>query len=282
MMRSWKLGTLFGINVYVHWTFLLVPLIVLFNNLQLGTLALLPYALTLVAAVFGCVVLHEFGHALVARRFGIGTRDITLYPIGGVARLERMSERPWEEFWIAVAGPAVNVVIAALLVFAVWQQGALAEVPTVPVGADFLLTLAFLNAVLVGFNMLPAFPSDGGRVLRALLATQLGRLRATEIAAKVGIVTAVGIGFVGAWHFHNYLAIPVAMFLVFMGQQELAMVRYQERLRHTEPLMVPPAGEVIFDVPPQAETTTFSGILWDHRLRAWVVWRNGRPVSVFN
>src|SRR6266446_5240096 len=115
MFRSWKLGTAFGIGIYVHWTFLLLPLYLVFSGGGPGHGPAVAYILALIAAVFGCVVLHELGHALTARRFGIGTRDITLYPIGGVARLERMSERPWEEFWIAVAGPAVNVGIAAVL-----------------------------------------------------------------------------------------------------------------------------------------------------------------------
>src|SRR5205085_5939495 len=104
MFRSWKMGTAFGIGIWVHWTFLLLPAWVFFEHLSDGFgLPLALYAALLLLAVFGCVILHELGHALMARRFGIRTRDITLYPIGGVARLERMSERPWEEFWIAVA-----------------------------------------------------------------------------------------------------------------------------------------------------------------------------------
>src|SRR5258707_8546492 len=105
MLRSWKLGTAFGIGIYVHWTFLLLPAWILLNNLGSG-LPVAVYLVMFVTTVFGCVVLHELGHALMARRFGIATRDITLYPIGGVARLERMSEKPLEEFLIAVAGPA--------------------------------------------------------------------------------------------------------------------------------------------------------------------------------
>src|SRR4029079_5025861 len=108
MLRSWKLGTAFGIGVYVHWTFLLLPLAWGLSHLGEGIYAALQ-AVALILSVCVCVVMHEFGHALTARRFGIDTRDITLYPIGGVARLERMSEKPWEEFWIAVMGPAVNV-----------------------------------------------------------------------------------------------------------------------------------------------------------------------------
>src|SRR5438552_15026149 len=113
MFRSWKIGTMFGIGIYVHATFLLLPAFVFLANL--GQIDFALYAVIMIPAVFGCVVLHELGHALTARHYGIETRDITLYPIGGVARLERLPQRPLEEFWIAVAGPAINVAIAALL-----------------------------------------------------------------------------------------------------------------------------------------------------------------------
>src|SRR5437588_12672293 len=122
MLRAWKLGNVFGIGIYVHWSFLLLPAWAFLNNLGVGGLPLAFYVVALLCTVFGCVVLHELGHALMARRFGIGTRDITLYPIGRVARLERMSERPWEEFWIAVAGPAVNVVLFSLLAIPLFQS----------------------------------------------------------------------------------------------------------------------------------------------------------------
>src|SRR6516164_7913801 len=115
MFGRWRLGTAFGIGIYVHWTFLLLLAWVGFESTKQAPPEMAIFMLGLTLAVFGCVVLHELGHALMARHFGIATRDITLYPIGGVARLERMSERPWEEFWIAVAGPAVNVVIAGIL-----------------------------------------------------------------------------------------------------------------------------------------------------------------------
>src|SRR5947209_4882967 len=114
-MFRWKLGKAIGIGIYVHWTFFLLPLLVLATTWAHGGAGLAIYSVLFIFAVFGCVVLHELGHARMAQHYGIRTRDITLYPIGGVARLERMSEDPWQEFFIALAGPAVNVVIAGML-----------------------------------------------------------------------------------------------------------------------------------------------------------------------
>src|SRR5262249_26965420 len=158
------------IGVYVHWSFLLVPAWVLLQNLEEGLTAA-AFFVGLVLAVFGCVILHEFGHALAARGFGIRTRDITIYPIGGVARLERMSEKPLEEFLIALAGPAVNVAIAVLLLLSLIGGLALApelfrtDVPlplagdsVAALGVKFLWLLLGANVILAVFNLLPAFP----------------------------------------------------------------------------------------------------------------------------
>ena len=142
-MRAWKVGRLFGIDIFIHWTFLLLPLSVIISErgageTPLGTVGVL----AVLFAIFGCVVLHELGHALTARLFGIGTRDITLYPIGGVARMERMSEKPWEEFWIAVGGPAVNVVIALLFAADAWHIGPGSQIAFASAGIAFLSTAA--------------------------------------------------------------------------------------------------------------------------------------------
>lgn len=285
MTNAWKLGRLFGIDIQLHWSFLLVPLMVLFNNVQLGTDAL-AHMLTLVAAMFGCVVLHELGHALAARRYGIPTRDITLYPIGGIARLERMPDHPWQEFWIAVAGPAVNVAIVMILLPLLMLGGAsgLTQTSLGFLGGNLLFDLAMVNVILVVFNMLPAFPSDGGRVLRALLAMRMNRLRATEIASYVGIGMAVLIAGFGFFYLEQFMPVVVAAFLVFAGQQELAWERYRARARHAEPMTVLPAGEIVEQGfgsrPTQPGMEGYSGVLWDHTLRAWVLWRNGRPVTV--
>src|SRR5262249_51734265 len=188
---SWKLGTAFGIGIYVHWSFLLLAAYVLFSKGTQGGWAFALFSVLFLFAVFGCVVLHELGHALMARAFGIGTRDITLYPIGGIARLERMGEKPWEELCIALAGPAVNAVLAVLLSLVLVGAGAWGGFLTSPDevaglgGMGFLFDLLAANVMLGLFNMLPAFPMDGGRVLRALLSWPLGRLQATEIAAGV-------------------------------------------------------------------------------------------------
>ncbi|HMC65063.1 MAG TPA: site-2 protease family protein [Gemmataceae bacterium] len=296
MGRSLKLGRLFGIGIYVHWTFLLLPAAVLWMNLGNG-LAMAVYAVGLVLAMFGCVLLHELGHALTARYYGIGTRDITLLPIGGVARLERMSEKPWEEFWIAVAGPAVNVVIAGvlsvvlLLVGVFLDIGRLGNLVTVnpevldwPWWEQALLSLLVTNLFLVIFNLLPAFPMDGGRVLRALLAMFLGRLPATELAAAVGrFVAAAMIIFpifqaLVAGVFNPILSL-IGLFVLFAGRQELAAVRHQAYVRQAPPIDVLPLEPLFRDRLPPPEPG-FSGFSWNPQAHVWIVWRNGRPVSI--
>jgi len=281
MFRSWKLGSLFGIGIYVHATFLLLPAFVFLANVGTGQIGMALYAVMMIPAVFSCVVLHELGHSLTARRYGIETRDITLYPIGGVARLERLPQRPLEEFWIAVAGPAVNVVIVTLLAGIVLTVAAMDfSTLTASLLGLVLFHLLIANVVLVVFNMLPAFPMDGGRVLRALLATRLGQLRATTIAVQIGVAMAAAFGIVGL--LYNPMLVLVGVFVFIVGQQELAAVRYRFAVPSREPLDVLPVHQHAYNWPTRAPRSEFSGFTWESGTGRWIEWRNGQPVHTIS
>ncbi|HVU25215.1 MAG TPA: site-2 protease family protein [Opitutus sp.] len=220
MKWSLKIGRFAGIDVFVHWTFtlLLVWIFVAQMSAGGGTLAGLR-GVVFILALFGCVVLHEFGHALTARRYGIQTRDITLLPIGGVARLERMPENPRHELLVALAGPAVNLAIALILfvALAAWRGLPIRVAPQFAHGG-FVAQLMIVNVLLAVFNLIPAFPMDGGRVLRALLATRVGRRRATHAAANVGQFLAIVFGAAGLFVWGNPFLVFIAIF-VYLGAQ---------------------------------------------------------------
>jgi Zn-dependent protease/CBS domain-containing protein len=225
---SWKIGRIFGIDIYIHATFVLLLGWVVYSHIAGGAGAIYR-GLALVVAVFTIVVMHELGHALMARRFGIRTRDITLLPIGGVSRLERIPEKPIEELLVTAAGPAVNVVLALLL----WAVLAFAGVSTSPagiavVGGSFLTKLLWVNVTLAGFNLLPAFPMDGGRVLRAALALKMDYVRATEIAARLGQGMALLFGGLGL--FFNPILLFIAVFVWMGARQESTMVGLKRAL----------------------------------------------------
>jgi Zn-dependent protease/predicted transcriptional regulator len=224
MHWSWKIGRISGIDVYMHATFLLLVVFILFVYWMNGhNLATTLMGLVLVLAVFGCIVLHELGHALTARRYGIRTKDLILLPIGGVARLERMPERPSEELQVALAGPAVNVVIAAALFALLFGAGIHPSWNDLRwAGGDFLEKLMAVNLWLVGFNLLPAFPMDGGRVLRAFLATRMEYTRATQVAAQVGQAMALVFGFIGL--FTDPFLVFIALFVWMGADAEASMV----------------------------------------------------------
>lgn len=230
MKWSWRIGTFAGIDVFMHATFLVIVGWFAFNYWQqTGTVAGTLEGILFILALFACVVLHEYGHALTARRFGIKTRDITLYPMGGVARLERMPDRPVQELWVALAGPAVNVIIAAVLFGWLSSSGTFAPLLALSLtGGPFLERLMMVNLSLVAFNLIPAFPMDGGRVLRAALAMRTEYTRATQTAASVGQGIAFVFGVIGL--FSNPMLLFIALFVWIGAAQEASMVQMKSAL----------------------------------------------------
>ena len=220
---SLNVGSVAGTAIRIHVTFLLFLAWIFAVSYVSGGATAAWSGLLFMALLFLCVLLHEFGHIFTARIFGVKTPDVILLPIGGVARLERIPEKSGEELLIAVAGPAVNVAIAAVLVFfagASLDPSHLESIESDKVG--LVERLAAVNVFLALFNLIPAFPMDGGRVLRALLATRFGYVRATEIAASVGQFVAFLLGFVGL--FGNPLLIFIAVFVYLAAASEAHLV----------------------------------------------------------
>jgi Zn-dependent protease len=230
MKWSWKIGEFAGIGVYMHATFLLIIAWVILIHWSEGhDLATIASGVVFVLALFLCVVLHEFGHALTAMRYGIKTRDITLLPIGGVARLERMPDDPMQEFWVALAGPAVTAVIALILFFWLRITNGYVPVDTITMTqGSFVERLMLVNVFLLVFNLIPAFPMDGGRVLRALLALRGDYTSATQTAANIGQAIALIFGFIGL--FTNPFLIFIALFVWIGAAQEASMVKIKSAL----------------------------------------------------
>jgi len=232
MQGAWRIGRLFGVDTFVHWTFLIIPALAYAASMQSGGGAVWGVVAVLyVLTIFACVLFHELGHALMARRFGIATRDITLLPIGGIARLERMPEAPAQELLIAVAGPLVNVAIAGVIFAGLTLAGEeLVPVDVAPSVGVFFTSVFWTNLVLAGFNCLPAFPLDGGRVLRALLAFRLDYLRATRIAAAVGQVLGVALGIIALLS-QQFVLVVISVFIVFAARAELRAIRLRHAFR---------------------------------------------------
>jgi stage IV sporulation protein FB len=228
MAWSFPIARLFGSEIRIHVTFFLLLAWIAISHYQQGGAQAAVEGVVFIVALFACVVAHEFGHALAARRYGIRTPDITLLPIGGLARLERMPERSGQEIVVALAGPAVNVVIFVVLILIVnarFDMDALQRLDNPAL--DFMVRLASVNLFLVVFNLIPAFPMDGGRVLRAVLALWYPRTQATNIAARIGQALAFGFGFLGLVG-GNPMLIFIAIFVYLAATAEAQSVGLQD------------------------------------------------------
>ncbi len=294
MLGSLRLGKFFGIDVYVHATFWLLPLFVFLSGSFSGNASGAAFDVLVLFGVFGCIVLHEVGHALAARYYRIGTRDITLYPIGGVARLERMPERPLQEIVVALAGPAVNLVIAGGLLAGLLVGNSVIPQSFSRSGLDlvdvFVIQLLVANIGLLLFNLLPAFPMDGGRVLRAVLGFGMSRVQATRVAVGVGTVVAVGFGLVGLFGIPplgisggNLSLILVAVVVYLLGHGELAGVQAADARQWLQRAHADGFEATTRTTQAGSRGDRFTGWMWDPVRRVWGQWQDGvlvREVAV--
>ncbi len=282
MFQSLRLGRVMGIDLFVHPTFWLLPLIYIVSGLAGGDGASrVGLDLAVLFAAFGCIALHELGHAAAAKLYGIRTRDIVLYPIGGVARLEGIPERPWPEIVVALAGPLVNVVIAAGIFGMLTADGVnpIAGLSAAPGIEAFWSRLLVTNAFLVLFNLIPAFPMDGGRVFRAALSWFTDRVTATEVASVVGGVFAGLLALYGLYD-TNFMLVVLALAVFMMGRAEVAGVRVREEEKRWARQQADRRRYYDSDdgIPVARPAGPVSGWQWDPARGGWTYWQDGYPV----
>ena len=274
MKWSLYLGRYFGIKVFIHWTFIILVGWIVMTSLSAGQdLATMGWNIAFVLVLFLCITLHEFGHALVAKKFNFSTKDITLLPIGGLARLEAIPENPKQELWVAIAGPLVNLAITGLLLIILYATESIPESGefTAINPGNFLFGLMVANFILAVFNLIPAFPMDGGRIFRALLSFKYSRNAATKMAAALGQLLAIIFVFSGL--FYNPFLILIGIFIYLGAHAESVYVQYKSVLKgHT-------VSEIImhqyFDL--QVDNTLAEAVdkLLDSNAREFLVLNNG-------
>jgi Zn-dependent protease/CBS domain-containing protein len=275
---TWNLGRIAGIPIRMHLTLLLFLAWIASTYMLRGAgLSVTALGIVLVATIFVIIVVHELGHALVARRFGIATRDIMLLPIGGIASLEHMPDKPKQELAVAIVGPLINLALAGLLYIGiVATHGTTRITEATTIGGAIVTQLMWINIGLAVFNLLPAFPMDGGRVLRALLAMRMGHARATDVAARLGKLFAVFIGIAGL--FYNPLLLLIA-FVVWSGAtQERALVQLKNAISG-----VPVSAAMlrrVESVTPEQPLEDAAALLLTGGLNQLPVIDHGQPVGV--
>ncbi|MDF2620120.1 MAG: peptidase [Xanthobacteraceae bacterium] len=227
MPWSLTVAHVYGTAVRIHVTFLLFLIWIWAAYYQQGGAGAAWEGVAFVALLFLCVLLHEFGHIFAARRYGVNTPEVTLWPFGGIARLERIPEKPSEELIVALAGPAVNVVIALVLLIFLGGHVGMEHIESIEnPNTSLLAKLAAANIFLVVFNLIPAFPMDGGRVLRAILAMNMSHAQATQTAASIGQALAIGLGLLGI--FGNPMLIIIAVFVFLAASSEAGAVQMKQ------------------------------------------------------
>ena len=283
MKGSFKLGKIAGLGLFIHWTFTILLLFIIYTNYKAGQNAKqIMWALLFIISVFTTVLLHELGHALAAKKYNIKTKDITLLPIGGLARLEKIPEKPSEELVVAFAGPLVNLVIAFLV-------GLLVRVPNNPEvlisqltgginSSNFLLNFFLVNLWLALFNLIPAFPMDGGRILRAILSYKINRNTATKIAARIGQLIAIAFIFLGL--FTNPFLIVIGIFVIIAAQIETNYTESKYWLKGYKVRDVLMTKHLTIEA---TETlATAIKLLLDSQSSHFLVTQNNKPIGTLN
>jgi len=283
MKGSLKLGSIAGIGIFIHWSFSLLLAFVIYVNHKSGyNINQTAWTVLFILSIFVTVLLHELGHALVAKKYNIKTKDITLLPIGGLARLEKLPEKPLEELMVAIAGPLVNLALAfltALIISVPEDPKVLATLLSKGIsGNTFFLNFFLVNIWLAIFNLIPAFPMDGGRVLRALLSFKLNRHIATKIAARVGQILA--LGFIFAGFFINPFLIIIGMFVIIGAQAESEFVESKYFLKGYTVRDVLMTKYQTIDANQKIKTAI--KLLLDSQYKIFLVTENGEPVGTLH
>lgn len=283
MKGSLKLGTIRGIGIFVHWTFSLLISFIIYINYSSGYSAIqIVWSVLFILCVFVAVFLHELGHSFAAKLFNIGTKDITLLPIGGVSRLETIPEKPKEELIVTFAGPLVNIVLALITgLFISFPDNSVSLARELSAGvnaSNFFLNFFIVNIILAVFNLIPTFPMDGGRILRALLSFKFERHIATKIAARIGQFLAIGFMLLG--FLYNPFLIFIGLFVIMGAQMESEYADSKYSLKGNKVRDVTMKQYNTIDAAEPIKTAV--DLLLDSQSKIFLITENNKPVGTLN